>query len=74
MALCRCESCGVKKSIQTYVPVNPVDYPNAALICGATKCTNHAKIWLNNNEYIDYQNGVKTFRGSNTNFAKVRVD
>jgi hypothetical protein len=67
MALCRCDACGVdeSKSKKDYVAfVNPVGYPNTAMICGKTNCTNPAKVWLDEGEFADYQNGVRIFRGS----------
>lgn len=75
MALCRCDSCGVQRNRtrRNYVrSVDPIGYPDTAVICGRPNCTNPARVWLDNNEFTDYQNGVKIFSGS-TNVAKFCV-
>ncbi len=76
MALCRCQICGVKKSRskKNYVTtVDPIGYPNAAVICGIAKCTNPAKVWLDDNDLIDYQNGLRLFGKTVTSMVKIGV-
>jgi len=73
MALCRCQSCGIQNSSKNYVSVDPIGYPNAAVICGIGKCTNSAKVWLDDDEFIDYQNGVKLFGKTVTSMVQIAV-
>ncbi len=52
MALARCKQCGKPKGrTKSYIrSVNPVGFPDTAVICGSSACENPALIWLDENE------------------------
>ena len=64
MALVRCEQCGMPKGrTRKYIrSVEPVGYPDTALICGIAGCTNHGLVWLEAHEWEEYQSGQRIFR------------
>ncbi len=76
MALVRCENCGLDHSRTTrnYVTkVKPVGYPNTAVICGLSKCRGPGLVWLEQDEFKEYENGERVF--SIPSFAtKIRVE
>lgn len=51
----------------------PVGYPNSALICGIPYCTNQGVIWLDSEEQLKYQSGIRIFAGPNNNFTKMKA-
>jgi hypothetical protein len=74
MALCRCleERHRPKGRTNQYIGyVQPIGYPNTALICG--RCDNPGVIWLDSTEEKAYHNGIRIFTGP-TNFAKIKAD
>lgn len=42
--------------------VQPVGYPNTALICGIPDCNNPGVIWHDQNEKEKYKNGERKFK------------
>ena len=63
MALVRCEQCGIKGTKRTYVEsVEPVGFPDTAVICGTTRCTNPGLVWLEAHEWEEYQSGRRIFK------------
>ena len=74
MALARCKECGkpqgkTRKYIRT---VEPVGYPDSALICGKKGCANPALIWLEAYEWTEYRFGQTIF-GPPSSSAKFKV-
>ena len=64
MALVRCKQCGklLKGAKRTYVEsVEPVGYPDTAVICGIKRCTNPGLVWLEAHELERYKDGEKIF-------------
>ncbi len=63
MALARCRECGKPEGkTRKYIRnVEPIGYPNDALICGKKGCTNPALIWLEAHEWREYQSGQTIF-------------
>ena len=78
MALVRCKQCGVQKPgsgqyTRHYVgSVQPVGYPNTALVCGRPTCDRPGIIWLESSEEQEYQSGQRVFQ-LQTNATKVRA-
>ncbi len=63
MALARCKKCGLSEG-RTAVYVKMVEalgYPDTALVCGKAGCINPALICLNEEEWKEYQSGVRIF-------------
>ena len=75
MALARCEECGKPKGVtRKYIRnVEPLGYPNDALICGKKGCVNPALIWLEAYEWREYQSGQTIFEPPSTSSAKFKV-
>ena len=65
MALIRCkeehnEPVGTKRK---YVKgVEPLNYPETAVICGNPKCNNVGIVWLDDDEYKAYMGGERIFQ------------
>lgn len=74
MALARCTKCGMPKGkTREYVQmVEPIGYPETALICGISKCTNPAMVCLEDDEWKEYQKGERIFKPP-TASSKFRV-
>jgi len=41
--------------------VEPIGYPETALICGSARCTTPEMVCLDENEWIEYQEGSRIF-------------
>lgn len=52
--------------------VQPVGYPNTALICGIPDCNNPGVIWHDQNEKEKYKKNIKTEK-ENSKFYKISV-
>lgn len=63
MALARCEECGkpIGRNRKYFGNVEPLGYPNTALICGKKGCSNPGLIWLEAYEWKEYQSGKTIF-------------
>jgi hypothetical protein len=74
MALARCSGCGRPKCrTKDYVrAVEPVGYPDTAIICGSSGCEQAAVIWLDRVEQSAYKSGERVFQFP-THAVKVRV-
>ena len=72
MALCRCtlhqpaDIWGYNNSVL------PVGYPNTSSICGSGQCTTAGRIYLKDDEFQQFLNGVRIFKYA-TNVTKVKV-
>jgi len=75
MALCRCVKHGWPKGRngREYVAsVEPVGYPDTAVICGLSNCDEPGLIWLDEGDLEEYYKGERVFTGS-SNFTKVKA-
>jgi len=78
VALVRCRECGVQPAgrgnyTRTYIrSVEPVGYPDTALVCGKPSCDRPGLIWLEKAEVQDYDRGERLFH-LQTNATKVRA-
>jgi hypothetical protein len=78
MALVRCKECGVQPAGRGHYPrtyirsVEPVGYPETALVCGKPSCNHPGLIWLEHVEVQDYDRGERLFP-LQTNATKVRA-
>jgi hypothetical protein len=73
MAIMRCIAHSPKKAQRDYVAaVEPVGYPETALICGLTSCENPAFIWLEDHEKLASDRGGRIFKAF-TPSMKVRA-
>lgn len=63
MALARCIKCGMPKGrTRKYVKmVESIGYPETALICGSSGCTNPAMVCLDEKELKEYESGKRIF-------------
>ena len=76
MALARRKECGVRhdRAKRNYAGKHyyPLNYPNSGVVCGTKRCLNQAQIWLEPEEEILFEKGVRVFELP-SNAAKVRV-
>jgi hypothetical protein len=73
MAIMRCDAHEPKGRTRTYAGhVDPVGFPDTALVCGATGCTAPALIWLETEEKFAYDRGERVFNAF-TDSMKVRA-
>lgn len=73
MAIMRCKQHSPKGRSRSYVAsVEPVGYPDTALICGSVACEEPAFIWLEPPEKAAYDRGERVFK-SFTATMKVRA-
>jgi hypothetical protein len=63
MIRARCQSCGQPEGrVRNYVRrVEPLGYPNDAVICYMRGCENHAVIWLDEVAASQYDKGIRLF-------------
>jgi hypothetical protein len=63
MAIMRCRAHAPHGITRDYVAaVEPVGYPNSALVCGSKQCEAPAYIWLEAVEKVDYDGGARVFQ------------
>ncbi len=77
MALSRCKifhSPPIGRTFTYNYYVNPIGYPNTAIICGLPDCEEPGVIWLTQSEESRYRKGIRIFPGTNNNFTKMRAD
>ncbi len=74
MAVVRCRDHGRPcPRIRSYTHVvAPLGRENTALICGRTSCERPGEIWLEDNEWNEYQQGKRIFEIPN-NAVKVKA-
>lgn len=75
MALVRCPDHGNPegRAGNVYVvSVQPLGYPNTAVVCGRPGCANSGLVWLTKEEQVAYAKGKRVFYLS-TNAARVKV-
>ena len=73
MSIVRCRDLPPKRSIRDYVTaVEPVGYPNTALVCGSSYCEEPAFIWLEAQEKEQFDSGTRIFPAF-TSTMKVRA-
>jgi hypothetical protein len=73
MAIMRCNNHKPKGRTRSYVvTVEPIGYPDTALICGSAECKEPGLIWLEAHEKTAYDRGERIFK-SFTETMKVRA-
>ena len=73
MAIMRCLSRAPKRTTREYAgSVEPVGYPDTALICGSKHCREPALIWLEIHEKDQFDKGERIFEAF-TSSMKVRA-
>jgi hypothetical protein len=73
MAIMRCKTHTPKRAQRNCVAaVEPVGYPETALVCGSTSCEAPAFIWLEDHEKVAFDRGQRIFK-SFTATMKVRA-
>ena len=73
MAIMRCKTHIPEGRKRNYVAsVEPVGYPDTALVCGSTSCKAPAFIWLEDHEKETYDRGERIFKAF-TDSMKVRA-
>ena len=73
MAIMRCKAHTRKRAERNYIAaVEPLGYPNTALMCGSTACESPAFIWLEQHEKAAFDRGQRIFK-SFTATMKVRA-
>lgn len=74
VAIARCEQCGVPAGrFQNYSTKKyfPLGYPQSDLICGSSRCRNHAVVWLTFYDEEMYRNGERIFSMDTTTKIKL---
>jgi hypothetical protein len=73
MAIMRCPAHVPKRTTRAYAgAVEPVGYPETALVCGSVSCREPALIWLEAGEREEYDSGERIFKAF-TSSMKVRA-
>ena len=73
MAIMRCKAHTPTRTTRDYTgSVEPLGFPDTALICGSKHCTEPALIWLEREEFAEYQRGGRIFEAF-TSSMKVRA-
>jgi hypothetical protein len=73
MAIMRCPAHAPKRTTRAYAgSVEPVGYPDTALVCGSVRCNEPALIWLEAEERGEYDAGKRIFKAF-TPSMKVRA-
>lgn len=73
MAIMRCRGHSPTRAKRDYVAaVEPVGYPNTALVCGSVRCREPALIWLERDEKAAFDVGERIFQAF-TSTMKVRA-
>lgn len=73
MSIMRCRNHAPKRATREYVAVvEPVGYPDTALICGSARCREPALIWLERHEKAAFDSGERIFKAF-TSTMKVRA-
>jgi len=63
MALCRCKEHKPERTKIAYTHfVDPIGFPNTSSICGRINCQTSGYIWLDKNEFNEFQNGERVFK------------
>lgn len=62
MAIMRCPEHAPRRTKRTYArSVEPLGYPETALVCGSAHCREPALIWLETPELRDFDMGERVF-------------
>lgn len=62
MAIMRCPAHSPKRTTRDYAgSVEPVGYPDTALVCGSARCMEPALIWLERHEMERFDAGERVF-------------
>lgn len=73
MSIMRCRGHVPKRTTRDYVAmVEPVGYPETALVCGSKHCREPALIWLERHEKVEFDAGERVFKAF-TATMKVRA-
>jgi hypothetical protein len=75
MALVRCTQCAERRRESHSIVVEPIGYPNTALICGTPGCFNPGLVLLRAAEAVEYRQGRRDLfpLSYQRNIGKVRV-
>ncbi len=74
MAIMRCRDHGPRGRTRQYVAsVEPIGYPETALICGSANCDAPAFIMLEAEEKAAYDRGERVFQAFSGSMMKVRA-
>jgi hypothetical protein len=74
VAIMRCEVHHPKGRKRRYTAsVQPIGYPETALVCGAKICDAPALIWLEADDKAKYDRGVRVFEAFAGSMMKVRA-
>jgi hypothetical protein len=74
MAIMRCRDHSPRGRTREYVAsVEPVGYPETALVCGSASCNAPAFIMLEADEKAAYDGGQRIFRAFSGSMMKVRA-
>ncbi len=75
MAIIRCDKHPVRQDLarEAYIQrIEPVGYPESAVVCGTPSCREVGLVWLTDDEYHDYQRGERIF-AVKTHTVKIKV-
>lgn len=73
MSIMRCPEHAPKRTRRDYAgAVEPVGYPDTALVCGSVHCREPALIWLERDEKAEFDGGERVFKAF-TPSMKVRA-
>lgn len=73
MSIMRCREHTPKRTTRDYAgAVEPVGFPDTALVCGSKHCRESALIWLERHEKVSYDAGERVFEAF-TPSMKVRA-
>lgn len=73
MAICRCKKHSPPKGRKlNYIGfVEPIGFPDTALVCGL--CDDPGLIWLTKEEELEFNRGLRIFKGPNSMFARMKT-
>lgn len=60
MAVVRCDTCARKVRRPHGRPLEPIGYPNLAVICGMPHCSNPGLVWVWGRDLVDYRANGRT--------------
>jgi hypothetical protein len=73
VAIMRCQEHPPKRTTRRYAgAVEPIGYPETAVVCGSAHCRAAALIWLEQHEMAEFMNGERVFKAF-TPSMKVRA-
>ncbi|SDR31593.1 hypothetical protein SAMN04515695_4410 [Pseudovibrio sp. Tun.PSC04-5.I4] len=74
MAVVRCKDHAPKGRTRTYIAhVEPIGYPETAMVCGGKHCSAPGLIWLDEPEKVKYDCGERIFDAFVASAMKMRA-